>query len=67
MDGEHADTTVLPADLGAAIDALLEDKVVCSWFSPEFLQTFEAIKRNEIEQLEGLTPEERCKVYSNVY
>lgn len=67
LDGEHADTTVLPADLGAAIDALLEDKVVCSWFSPEFLQTFEAIKRNEIEQLEGLTPEERCKVYSNVY
>jgi glutamine synthetase len=67
LEGEHADFTALPADLGSAIDVLLEDKVVCSWFSPEFLQTFEAVKRDEIKQLADLTPEEQCKVYSNVY
>lgn len=67
LDGKHADITALPADLGTALDVLLDDRVVSDWFSTEFLQTFEAIKRDEINQLASLTFEEQCTVYANVY
>lgn len=67
LAGEHTDLSELPRDLQSALELLLANDVVSSWFAPEFLATFEAIKRDEIAFLKGRTPNELCEVYSSVY
>lgn len=67
VDGEHSDLTRLPGSLPAAIDALLADETVRGWFAPNLIETFVAIKRDELQQLEGLSPEEICEAYTRVY
>lgn len=67
VDGEHRDLTRLPGSLPDAIDALLADDTVRGWFAPNLIETFVAIKRDELQQLDGLNPEEICEAYTRVY
>lgn len=67
VDGEHRSLTRLPGSLPDAIDALLADDTVRGWFAPNLIETFVAIKRDELQQLEGLSPEEICEAYTRVY
>ncbi|MFK3668244.1 glutamine synthetase family protein [Ochrobactrum teleogrylli] len=57
----------LPSTLSEALDTLAEDKVAMSWFSKDFLDCYFAMKRKEIEIVQGLSPEELCARYATVY
>lgn len=57
----------LPATLAEALAALEGDAVACGWFPPRLLQTFLAVKRQEIAKAEGLSPTDLCRRYARVY
>lgn len=57
----------LPASLSEALDTLAADDVVTGWFSKDFLDCYFAMKRKEIEIVEGLSPENLCARYATVY
>lgn len=67
LDGAHADLARLPRDLEEALDMLRRDEVVTSWFSPAFLATYEAIKRDEFAFVQARSLAEQCEVYRRVY
>ena len=67
LEGAHKSLAELPRDLNNAIDMLLADPVVSGWFTPEFLATFAAIKRDEFVFLKGRSAAEQCEVYTSVY
>lgn len=67
LEGAHKSLAELPRDLNSAIDMLLADPVVSCWFTPEFLATFAAIKRDEFVFLKGRSAAEQCEVYTSVY
>eukprot|EP01084_Bolivina_argentea_P261843 442653_1 len=48
---------LLPQYLNESLDALLEDKVICNGFGDMFIESFVALKRNEIERFNELTKE----------
>lgn len=57
----------LPSSLSEALDTLAADPVVTGWFSKDFLDCYFAMKRKEIEIVEGLSPEALCARYTTVY
>jgi glutamine synthetase len=57
----------LPATLDEALAALEADTEVKSWFAPDLLATFLAVKRQEIAKAFGLTSEDLCARYARVY
>ena len=57
----------LPASLPEALDTLAADPVVTGWFSRDFLACYEAMKRKEIEIVDGLSPDKLCARYAAVY
>ncbi len=57
----------LPTSLSEALAALEADRTVSSWFSPNFMATFQAIKRDELRVLSDLTDLEKCERYTHVY
>ncbi|MEX2650255.1 MAG: glutamine synthetase family protein [Alphaproteobacteria bacterium] len=57
----------LPTSLGAALDALERDELVTSWFAPNLLRTYVAVKRKEIELMTGLAPDQICERYRHAY
>jgi glutamine synthetase len=57
----------LPETLADALKALREDRVVSSWFSPIFLETFIGMKDFEMKSLEGLDEQAICERYRTVY
>lgn len=67
LEGEHRDLTCLPKSLPEAIETLLADETVRGWFSPNLIDTFVAVKRDELEHVEPLSPAERCEVYNRVF
>jgi glutamine synthetase len=67
LEGKHAGLDELPSSLDAALIALAADHTVSGWFTPEFMQTFQAIKRDEIAHLKDLSISEQCEAYSHVY
>lgn len=67
LEGAHGNLPMLPTGLDKALDALLADEVVSSWFPEAFLKTFEAVKRDEFVYVQGRTLAEQCEVYSRVY
>lgn len=67
LDGTHAGLPRLPRDLEEAIDVLRRDDVVSGWFSPAFLATYEAIKRDEFASVQARSLAEQCEVYTRVY
>ena len=48
-------------------DALLADEVVTGWFDREMLDTFLAIKREEIARAKGRSEADICADYRDVY
>lgn len=67
LEDRHADLPKLPHDLEQALDMLKEDEVVSGWFSPSFLATFDAIKRDEFASVQTKPQAEQCEVYTGVY
>ncbi|OCP07936.1 MULTISPECIES: glutamine synthetase family protein [unclassified Ensifer] len=57
----------LPSSLPEALDTLAADPVVTGWFSKDFLDCYVAMKRKEIEIVDGLSPDELCARYAAVY
>ncbi|SUB55887.1 Glutamine synthetase [Brucella anthropi] len=57
----------LPSSLAEALDTLAADEVVTGWFPKDFLDCYFAMKRKEIEIVEGLSPEALCARYAAVY
>jgi len=57
----------LPGSLAEALVALEADHTVRSWFAPDLLDIHRAIKRDEINQLVGLSEAEKCRRYAGVY
>ena len=59
--------TRLPKTLAAALAALEADDEVCGWFPPKLLETFFAVKRQEVALAAGMSAEELCRRYAAVY
>ncbi len=57
----------LPSSLEEALDTLAADPVVMGWFPQDFLDCYFAMKRKEIELVDGLTPQELCARYASIY
>lgn len=57
----------LPDSLPAALDTLLADETVMSWFAPAFVETFVGVKRHEVERLASLDPAGVCDLYRKLY
>ncbi|MGW9405163.1 glutamine synthetase [Arthrobacter sp. NPDC055585] len=57
----------LPSSLAEALEALEADSTVRSWFAPDLMDIHRAIKRDEINQLVGLSEAEKCRRYAGVY
>ena len=49
------------------MEALVEDEVVTGWFDSEMLDTFLAIKREEIAAAKGRSDADICAAYRDVY
>ncbi len=67
LENTHRELRKLPLTLEAALDALMADEVVTSWFPEAFLKTFEAVKRDEAVYVHGRPLAEQCQVYARVY
>ncbi|MCT1557657.1 glutamine synthetase family protein [Helcobacillus massiliensis] len=67
LEGEHKDLPQLPEDLPEALAAFQADEEVSSWFAPELVQTYLAIKEHEIETFKDTSMEERCKRYAEIF
>lgn len=57
----------LPETLGDALEAMAADPVVTSWFPPELLSSFVAVKRSEIGLMAGLDRAAVCAAYGARY
>ncbi len=56
----------LPADLGAALDALDADPIARGWFADDLVGTHLLVRRAEIARLAGATDAEACAAYGQV-
>lgn len=57
----------LPATLTQALDALNADSTVMGWFPPDLINTYLAIKTDEVAQAADQTVEELCTRYRALY
>jgi len=57
----------LPGSLDEALELMVADDLVRSWFSPNLFDAYVSLKRTELRILEGLSPSELCERYRNVY
>jgi glutamine synthetase len=57
----------LPSSLGEALDAFQDDPLVAAQVSPELRIGYVAMKRTEIELLDGVPTVETCARYTAVY
>ncbi len=57
----------LPETLEDALAALAGDTVVTSWFAPELLASFVAVKRSEIGLMAGLDRHAVCAAFGARY
>jgi len=57
----------LPISLPDALAALEADTVVSGWLPAAMRQTYLSMKRSEIADCTGLSPDELCAKYSQVY
>jgi glutamine synthetase len=58
---------LLPGSLEAALAELEADATVRSWFPTDLFDCYLSLKRTEIGLLTGLSPEEACARYVDVY
>ncbi|KII26761.1 hypothetical protein M707_25935, partial [Arthrobacter sp. AK-YN10] len=64
---ELMDVPLLPRTLDDALLALEKDQTARSWFHPDLLTTFLAVKRYEVAQLASLNDAARIKAVADVY
>ncbi|HWL79620.1 MAG TPA: glutamine synthetase family protein [Roseomonas sp.] len=57
----------LPEDLTAALEALRADAAVAGWLPPVLRDCLLAVKRKELELVEGLDPAALCARYAAIY
>ena len=57
----------LPADLGAALDALQADQIIRAGFSPAMFDCYLNVKHSEIATMNGLDEQEIRRRYAQVY
>ena len=62
-----AQAPLLPRSLEAALEALEGDELAASWWSAEAKEAYLMFKRAEIEAVNGITPDEVCARYAEVY
>lgn len=67
LDGRDAGLARLPRDLEEALNMLARDETVSGWFSPAYLATYVAIKRDEFASVQARSLAEQCEVYARVY
>lgn len=66
-DRKRAGVHSLPASLSEALEGLQDDETVTGWLAPELLGTYLAIKREELDAMDGLDDGARCAAYAEVY
>lgn len=64
---DRYDLRRLPQSLSSALDALMADPTVVSWFPSVFLETFVGMKQAEIKALADLDEDQICERYRIVY
>ena len=57
----------LPENLDAALNLFADSNMTSKWFGSSFKAVYLAHKRAEIAHLEGLSVEEKCAAYAQVY
>jgi len=57
----------LPLTLDKALAALDEDQLLCTALPEEILETFVSVKRQEMQELINVSPEEACQQYFRIY
>lgn len=57
----------LPTSAAEALSALKSDAVAKAWFAPELRESYFLMRQAEIESLSGLSAEELCRKYRNVF
>lgn len=57
----------LPATLSDALAAWRDDSVAHAWFPPDFVATWDDVRRAEMEHLSGLSENDICAQYSRLY
>jgi len=67
LPAEGAETPLLPRSLEAALAAYEADEAAASWWSSEAKSAYLSFKRAEMKALEGLSPEQICERYAEVY
>ena len=57
----------LPQSLVEALDTLLADKTVCSWFAPVAIETYVGMKRMEMKLAGDAVDDAMCRRYAEIY
>lgn len=57
----------LPQSLAQALETLLADKTVCSWFSPVALETYTGMKLKELQLAGDALDDALCRRYAGIY
>ncbi|MCK0198236.1 glutamine synthetase family protein [Ancylobacter sp. 6x-1] len=57
----------LPGSLEEALAVFEADETVRSWFHPLFVETYAAVRRQELAILAGKSPEDVCALYRDLY
>ncbi|MFT3988102.1 glutamine synthetase [Aestuariivirga sp.] len=57
----------LPQTLAQALDTLLQDSTVCSWFDPKALETYTGMKRMELKLAGDALDDAQCRRYAEIY
>ncbi|RVU19987.1 glutamine synthetase [Streptomyces antnestii] len=66
-ESDLAEVPALPRTLPEALDALEADKVASSWFDPDLLATHLAVRRSELDRLDGLDDAARARETARVH
>jgi glutamine synthetase len=68
-DSERRETGArpLPRSLDESLAILADSAVAREWFGSEFFDTYVRFKRAELRAVEGLSPQEVCAKYAEIY
>ena len=67
MDSEWKEERALPVSLDDAVDRFEKSEIIREWFPQDFIDTFIAVKRGEIEKSRGMTVEELYDSFTTTY
>lgn len=67
LKGRDKDLPALPSTLEEALDLFESSERARGWFCPDMVRTFLSVKREEVDQMNRLSLQERCEIYASVY